>query len=261
MRKQISFTIIFFTLAYVMLGQADMTELDRKYTPLSSTKKRPVGANDGLIGGVRNGVSFEILGLSRGQLSFEYQREVFVPNVVGMVSLGAPILGDFVHRFYGTEWASFTTMNNELGYDQLYTNGATLKAAPWFQAGIRVLFDDPEDLDGRGIELRFRTQTERLDFSGVTSDFYDFSLLPSDYEVRHRTLFISYRAQSSSAPRSRFISGLSYGLGIRMVNYPTIRIEEDNSFMSSLSKLSLDGSRKELVMISVLLSYSIGFGW
>jgi hypothetical protein len=46
-----------------------------------------------------------------------------------------------------------------------------------------------------------------------------------------------------------------------MVNYPTIRIEEDNSFMSSLSKLSLDGSRKELVMISVLLSYSIGFGW
>lgn len=248
-----------FCVSDVLYSQVDMTELDRKYTPISSGNKQPGGTSH--VSSMHNGISFELMGLTRGQLSFEYQREILVPNVVGMVSVGIPVIHDFVHRFYGTEWAAFAPSSNQLGYNEYYTSGATSQSAPWFQAGLRILFDDPEDLDGRGIEVRYRIQNETLNFSRASNDLYDFSALKSDLKMKHRSLFISYRSQASNTPRSLFIHGLSYGLGFRMIDYPTVKLEQDLFSFSSTTIAKLDGGRSNLLLISVLLTYTVGFGW
>lgn len=260
MNKSIITSLLLLSISSFLYSQVDMTELDKKYTPISSSKMKPGGGGDGYISNLRNGVSFELLGLTRGQFSFEYQREVFNPSVVALVSVGFPIAHDFVHRFYGTEWASFSSVYNELGYSEFYTNGTTTTTSPWFQTGIRVLFDNPEDLDGRGFEVRFRMQKEKLNFPS-SGTYYDFSQLPSDLDIKHRTIFISYRSQASNTPRSRFIHGLSYGLGIRMIDYPSIKLVQENGSFTSNTVAQLGDTPKELILVSVLFTYSVGFGW
>ncbi|MFN6379127.1 MAG: hypothetical protein ACK4WD_07620 [Flavobacteriales bacterium] len=245
----------------VLVAQSELDELDKKYTPMSSGKEQLSDQIKSKVGTVHSGLSFEVMSLTRGQLSFEYQREIFVPSVVGFVSVGIPFSYDFVHRFYGSEFSSSISTENELSMYELYNNSSRISSSPWFQLGCRILFDEPGDLDGRGIELRYRRQKERLELSNSNSSGYDFSQIDSDVEFGHQTLFISYRAQSRRSSNSRFIYGLSYGVGFRMIDVPVVKYSSSIGMFTTSDIATYDGSKKEQTLISVLFTYTVGFGW
>ncbi len=245
----------------VFLSQSDYSELDKKYTPQSSQKEPILGRGASNLSSVKNGLSFELMALTRGQLSFEYQRQIYFPQLVGLVSAGIPVGNDFVHRAYNAEWASGGGSSSELDYYQFFNYSRSIEARPWFQVGLRVLFDEPKDMDGRGIELRYRRQKEVFSFSN-SEDFIDLSRLTGEYGVTHQTIFISYRAQVSNIPKSRFIHGVSYGLGIRTISFPLIKVVEVSDIFSNNQVAVAQGNEMtEFSNLIVLFTYSVGLAW
>ena len=246
----------------VIVAQSDLEALDKKYTPVSSGKDQLSDHVKNKVGELRQGISFEVMSVTRGQLSFEYQREVLGPSIIGLVSVGIPFSYDFTHRFYGSEFETLSAPMGQLSVVDFYEISNKVRATPWLQIGCRFILDEPGDLDGRGIELRFRFQRESFDLKNSSNGFYDFSQIDEDIRVGHQTIFISYRSQTRSSSSSRFIHGLTYGIGYRMVSVPVIKYfnnQDPNATSSYLT--SYDGSRNSQSVFSVLLTYTVGLGW
>lgn len=265
---------LFFGLLLSMQSIAQVNELDKKYTP-ATTSPFNYDTNKAVRASSmhNSSISAELLSIGRGGILLTYERTIH-NGFSAFVSIGPKFTKDFVGNLLNTGSPDFVfadekIQSNEISSFQLYSTPFKYSSSsPIFQLGMRFL--DDEFLSGRGIEFMIRRYNETFILPQLNGRTQIFNIDGAAYsnkefkaQLKTTMIYVGRRFEDFS---KNIALGISYGLGLRINNLPTINYEVTNQQNSNWNEYASynvtvrDNIRKSSVAPSAYFTISIGLG-
>ncbi len=265
-----SLTLLIFLLLTISV-KAQKTGDDKKYSPQNMELDERGKYKSKNSNVKRNAFYFEPFLLAKSLISATYERELHPKGISCTTTLGYHFYEDLVMKRFINDRAHAefrgAQNRNALDYDEYFEVSSHAGLGPFFQASLRFFnLEYNEHLDGTGFELIYRWSTQQYTFPNELYDSRNFNNVypePSTEKLIHSALFLAYRSQYTGSGRKPPIYGVSFGLGVRRLQFPSYsRLDLQNEFGSSVTKIVRNGDDYEsAVAFAVLLTYSIGFAW
>jgi hypothetical protein len=272
--KAFSFLFVFLFLSNSTSLAQSTNELDQKYRPKEgSSKELSAESNETprANGIIKNALYFEPLLLSRGNVALTYEREISKIGISLVGTLGYNIFPDYV---------TLSTLKEDMFLGGTYSsNPSTLTSADYFskasQDGGGLFFQGSAriflreyfgDLDGSGLELIYRRSSQNFIIPGNDANTQqDFITYPKPQidPVTYTSFVIAFRSQTVGTGRRPFIHGITYGIGIRQVKFPSyIYTDTTDQFGNYIQSVNRSSDKFETTQgFTLMFNYSLGFGW
>ena len=253
---------------------AQTNDLDKKYRPKEGSSKE-LSANsiespreNGII---KNALYFEPFLLSRGNAALTYEREISDIGISLVGTLGYNVFTDYVTLSFLKEdmflGGTYENKPSVLSSYEYFQKSSQEGGGLFFQASARIFLREYfGDLDGSGLELMYRRSNHSFLIPGNDANTSTYSYIysePQEDPVTYQSFILAYRSQMVGTGRRPFIHGLSYGIGIKQVKYPTYTYSDVyDQFGNFKQTINRSGNSFETTTgFTILFNYSLGFGW
>jgi hypothetical protein len=253
---------------------AQSNDLDKKYRPKEGSSK-DLSSNSietpKQSANIKNALYFEPFLLSRGNAALTYEREISDIGISLVGTLGYNVFTDHLTLAFLKEdmfiAGSFETKASVLSSYDYFQKSSQEGGGLFLQASARIFLREYfGDLDGSGLELIYRRSSHSFLIPGndANTDTYSYTYSkPQEDPVTYQSFVIAFRSQTVGKGSKPFIHGLSYGVGIRQVTFPTYTYADDtDQFGNYKQTINRSGNSFETTTgFTVLFNYSLGFGW
>jgi hypothetical protein len=272
--KAFSFIFIFLSFSCSISFAQSTNELDKKYRPKEGSSKElsaetnTAPRENGII---KNALYFEPLLLSRGNVALTYEREISKIGISLVGTLGYNIFPDYV---------TLSTLKEDMFLGGTYSNNpSTLSSSDYFskasQDGGGLFFQGSAriflreyfgDLDGSGLEMIYRRSSQNFIIPGngtnTQENFITYPKAQID-PVTYTSFVVAFRSQTVGTGRRPFIHGLTYGIGIRQVKFPSYTYTDTtDQFGNYRQVINRSSDKFETTQgFTLMFNYSLGFGW
>ena len=246
---------------------APSNELDQKYTPPSNSPFGE-GSEQSATIDVKQAVMFEPFWLGRGILGATYERAI-TPSISGFFGAGIRVADDFIQRNTLDIWdETYSLSSGPLPFPRLLNASTNSGGGGHLQLGLRYYFGETPFDDG-GIEIGWRRQTGglSLDYTNLSDEIggFTFQSVPRDKNIQYSssTFYLAYHASATGGTKGNRVGGMTYGIGLKTIEYDSINISEDNTVSwETTYSLERNGDRTKMSpMLVLFFSYRIGYGW
>lgn len=246
---------------------APSNELDQKYTPPANSAFGE-GSEEKATIDVKRAIMFEPFWLGRGILGATYERAI-TPSISGFFGAGIRVADDFVQRNTLDIWdETYSLSSAPLPFTRILNASTAASGGSQIQLGLRYYFGETPFDDG-GLELGWRRQTGALalSFSELSDEIggFTFQSIPRNNAINYTSssFYIAYHASATGGSKGNRVGGMSYGIGVKTIEYDGLSISEDNSvsWETTYSLIRTDDRVKTSPMLVLFFSYRIGYGW
>lgn len=253
---------------------AQTNDLDKKYRPKEGSSKE-LSANSietpKQSANIKNALYFEPFLLSRGNAALTYEREISDIGISLVGTLGYNVFTDNLTLAFLREdmfiGGSYETKASVLSSYDYFQKSSQAGGGLFLQTSARIFLREYfGDLDGSGLELIYRRSRHSFILPGKDANTDTYSYIyakPQEDPVTYQSFVIAFRSQTVGKGSKPFIHGLSYGVGIRHVTYPTYTYADtQDQFGNYKQTINRSGNSFETTTgLTILFNYSLGFGW